>query len=671
MTVSIFLSLLSRQFSFTPRRPASKYNLFSSATSSSHITLFSTNSMAAPTSSKLAHLRQSMAANNVGVYIVPSEDEHQSEYTSPADARRSYISNFTGSAGTAVITASKAALATDGRYFLQAADELDSNWELLKQGVKDVPTWQDWAISQAIEDKVNIGVDARLITADQAKIFKEKLAAKITSVNNISDAEKTSHDSVAIVQIDQNLVDIAWGADKPTRSKDIVTVLDPEFTGKSFKAKIADLRKTIKEKKSKGIVISSLDEIAWLFNLRGSDIPYNPVFFAYALITDNEVKLYLDHEKITDKLRSFLGASVLIKPYNEIFSDAAKVGEFVTKANLQGSDLKLLVPSATSWALVNALGEHIESVLSPVQVSKAIKNDTEIAGAKLAHIKDGVALVKYYAWLEDQLEQGAIIDEVDGATKSLEIRQEQENFVGLSFETISSSGANAAIIHYAPTKGKCAKINIDEIYLNDTGAQFLEGTTDTTRTFHFAKPNEEEKRSYTLVLKGHIALANAIFPEGTTGYMLDTFARQFLWADGKEYRHGTGHGIGSFLNVHEGPIGVGFRPAYLNIPFEPGHYCSNEPGYYVDGAYGIRIESNVVCVEKNTRSNFGEKKFYGFDTITRVPLCRNLMDLDLLTIAEKSWINNHHQAIFNDLNGLLAGDKLSLEWLKKETAPLE
>lgn len=308
---------------------------------------------------------------------------------------------------------------------------------------------------------------------------------------------------------------------------------------------------------------------------------------------------------------------------------------------------------------------------SPIELSKSIKNSTELKGAANAQIKDGVALIRYFAWLENELKSGnTTISDYEGGLQAEKFRSEMDDYVGLSFETISSSGANAAVIHYAPAKDSKYMIDINKVYLCDSGGQYLDGTTDTTRTMHFGTPKPEEIASYTLVLKGHIALASVIFPEGVNGYMLDVLARQPLWRQGLDYRHGTGHGVGSYLNVHEGPIGIGIRPNYTNCALKVGNVLSNEPGYYKDGSFGIRIESVVVVKRMKTPNTFGGKNYLGFETITRVPLCQELIDVSALTDDEITWINNYHETVYRDTVAHLAGDKLSKSWLIRQTAKI-
>ncbi|KAI0400948.1 aminopeptidase-like protein [Xylaria palmicola] len=610
------------------------------------------------TTYRLAELRKLMKERKLDVYIVPSEDSHASEYIAPCDARRAFISGFTGSAGCAVITHDGAALATDGRYFNQATQQLDDHWQLLKQGLQDVPTWQEWSAEQAEGGKA-VAVDPTLLTSATAKKLSDKI-------------QKSG--GKELVAVSENLVDLVWGSDKPPRPNEPVIILDEKFAGKDVSTKLDELRKELEKKKSLGFVISMLDEIAWLFNLRGNDIPYNPVFFSYAIVTKEEATLYIDSSKLSSECQAFLEKNkVAIKPYQDIFSDATALGR-TAKANKTeaGDSKKFLISNKASWALKRALGgdEFVEEVRSPLADAKAIKNETELEGMRACHIRDGAALIEYFAWLEDQLvAKKAIIDEVEGADKLEAFRAKHKDFVGLSFDTISSTGPNAAVIHYKPERGSCSTIDPAAIYLCDSGAQYLDGTTDTTRTLHFGTPTEREIEAYTLVLKGNIALDTVVFPKGTTGYAIDCTARQFLWREGLDYRHGTGHGVGSYLNVHEGPIGIGTRIQFSEVPLSPGNVISNEPGFYEDGSFGIRIENIIMVKEVQTKHKFGDKPYLGFEHVTMVPYCRKLIDPSLLTAAERQWLNDYNADIFEKTKGYFEEDALTLEWLKKETQP--
>ncbi|KAF2205137.1 putative Xaa-Pro aminopeptidase P [Delitschia confertaspora ATCC 74209] len=607
------------------------------------------------TTERLSALRKLMKERKVDIYIVPSEDSHQSEYIAPCDGRREFISGFSGSAGCAAITLETAALSTDGRYFNQAEKQLDSNWELLKQGLQDVPTISEWVVDRSGEGKV-VAIDPTVTTASEARKLSEKLKRKGGSY----------------IAIQENLVDEVWGKERPARPAEKIQVHPEKYAGRTFEEKLESLRKDLEKRKSAGFVVSMLDEIAWLYNLRGNDIPYNPVFFSYAVVTPTSATLYVDEKQVTDEVKTHLGNAVAIRPYDAIFSDVTALST-EAQSNGDGAKLKFLTSNRAPWALNQALGgeERVEEVRSPICDAKAIKNEFELEGMRACHIRDGAALSEFFAWLEDQLlNKNAQLDEVDAADRLESIRSKNDRFVGLSFDTISSTGPNAAVIHYKPEKGACSIIDPKQIYLCDSGAQYLDGTTDTTRTLHFGEPTAMEKKAYTLVLKGNMALERIRFPRGTSGFALDTIARQFLWAEGLDYRHGTGHGVGSFLNVHEGPIGIGTRVQYSEVPLSVGNVISDEPGYYEDGKFGIRIENMIMVKEVETNHRFGDKPYLGFERVTMVPHCRKLIDESLLTEDEKKFLNEYHEEVWQKTSGFFEEDSLARKWLWRETRPL-
>ncbi|KAF9584854.1 hypothetical protein BGW38_004922 [Lunasporangiospora selenospora] len=562
---------------------------------------------------------------NVTAFVVPSEDAHQSEYVAECDNRRSYISGFTGSAGLAIVSLDTAALFTDGRYFLQASQQLDSNWTLMKSGLPEVPTWQEY-LYKNLPAGSRIGIDPLVFTGTDAY----KLEADLAKVGS------------TLVPVAKNLVDLAW-EDRPPRPASKLLTLTAKTTGRTHTEKIQQLRKDLEKKGVIGFVVSGLDEIAWLFNLRGSDVHCNPVFFSYAVVTKDYVNLYLQEKSVTDEVRAHLGPDVVVKPYNTVFDDLRALGP-ILKANNQ----KILLGSRTNLAMAFALGkENTVEVRSPVTDAKAIKNEAELEGMRQSHLRDAAALITYFAWLEEQLANGVELDEADGAAKLDHLRSEQAGFVGLSFDTISSTGPNGAIIHYKPEKPSAARINADLVYLCDSGGQYIDGTTD-----------------------GHIALDTTVFPDGTSGYLLDVLARRALWADGLDYRHGTGHGVGSFLNVHEGPHGCGTRIAYNDIPLVPGMTLTNEPGYYEDGNFGIRIENVLLIREVKTPNNFGNRGYYGFEHVTYVPMSNKLIDQSLLTHVEIEWINNYHAECLEKVTPFLPKDSPGLKWLQREAVSL-
>lgn len=394
------------------------------------------------------------------------------------------------------------------------------------------------------------------------------------------------------------------------------------------------------------------------------------MFFSYAAVTPTSATLYVDSAKLTPDVRSHLGDKVQIKSYEAIFEDTKAMAKDLENetTNVDKPKKKFMISTKASWALSLNLGgeDKADEIRSPVGDAKAIKNATELEGMRKCHIRDGAALSEYFAWLEEELlVKKSKLDEIQGVDKNYEFRTKREHFVGLSFDTISSTGPNAAVIHYKPEPGSCSIIDPTKIYLCDSGAQYFDGTTDTTRTMHFGTPTDMERKAYTLVLKGVIALDTAVFPKGTSGFAIDAFARQFLWKEGLDYRHGTGHGVGSYLNVHEGPIGIGTRIQFSEVPLSAGNVLSDEPGYYEDGNFGIRIENMFMVKEVETKHRFGDKPYFGFEHVTMVPMCRKLIDVGLLTEGEREWVNGYHREVMEKTGSLV--DERAKKWLEKET----
>ncbi|KAI1317885.1 hypothetical protein EDD11_007547 [Mortierella claussenii] len=602
------------------------------------------------TTERLQKLRELMKSPSYSVtaFVIPSEDAHQSEYVAECDERRAFISGFTGSAGLAVVSLDAAALFTDGRYFLQASQQLDSNWTLMKSGMPDVPTWQEYLV-KSLPAGSRIGIDPLVFTATDANQLEVELA-------------KVGSSLVPVL----NLVDLIRDT-RPARPAQKLLTLTTATTGRSHTDKIAQLRKDLDKKAGAvGCVVSGLDEIAWLFNMRGSDVHCNPVFFAYAIITQDHVRLYLQDQSVSKEVRDHLGPEVEIRPYDRIYEDLKAMS-----SQLKANNQKMLLGTRTNLALSQALGKgNTIEMRSLVTDAKAVKNDTELNGMRQCHLRDAAAVINYFAWLEDQLAKGVILDEADGAEQLQRFRAEQQGFVGLSFDTISSTGANGAIIHYKPEKPTASIIDPTQIYLCDSGGQYLDGTTDITRTLHFNTPTAHEKRCFTRVLQGHIAIDSVVFPEGTTGYALDILSRRALWSDGLDFRHGTGHGVGAFLNVHEGPHGCGARPAFNEVALVPGMTLTNEPGYYEDAGFGIRIE-NVLLVRKvETRHQFGGKGYLGFEHVTFVPIQTRMMERELLSKQEIEWINRYHKECFAKVAPLLKEGSLGWKWLQREAVPI-
>ncbi|PVZ99532.1 hypothetical protein BB558_004423 [Smittium angustum] len=586
---------------------------------------------------------------NLDAYIIPSEDAHQSEYVAACDKRREFISGFSGSAGTAIVTNSAAYLFTDGRYHAQASIELDENWTLMRVGVPDVPTVPKFLAE--LPGGSTVGIDPSLLSVNEADNYTKILEEKGSKIVGVKD----------------NLVDAVW-ENKPSMPKESIFYLDIKFSGKSWIDKVSQVRKEAEKLGASGVLVAALDQIAWLFNLRGNDIMYNPLFFSYSLITKDKVSLFVDSSKLTkEALESLNGVEIL--PYNAIFSALES-----ESASLAESKSKLITDSSVSWALINTLGEqNCLKKMSPITHLKAIKNETELNGTRQCHIRDGVAMAKWYGWLEHELifNGGHLkLSECDVADKLESLRREQENCVGLSFDTISSVGPNGAIIHYSPSRGSDLKLDINQIYLVDSGGQYYDGTTDVTRTWHFGTPTAWERECFTRVLKGHIGLDSIVFPEGTNGYALDTMARASLWNAGLDYRHGTGHGIGSFLNVHEGPHGISFRPGSLDNPLKAGMLVTNEPGYYEEGKFGIRIENTCEVVYHKTPNNFGGMKFLKLEPVTLCPIQTKLIVVSLLTHEEVEWVNNYHKRVWDTLSPLLEKGSPAYNWLDRNTSPI-
>ncbi|XP_044267997.1 xaa-Pro aminopeptidase 1 [Tribolium madens] len=587
----------------------------------------------------------------INAYIIPSNDAHNSEYLADCDMYRGFISGFTGSAGTAIVTEKEALLWTDGRYFLQASQQLDSNWTLMKEGIPSTPSQSDW-LCKNLPSGSRVGVDPKLYTHHIWMPLQSRLA-------------QAGH---KLVPVNKNLVDVLWG-DRPSRPTNPVRPLGLEFAGKTVGEKLGKVRGDMEREKVDFLVLTALDEIAWLLNLRGSDIEYNPVFFSYVVVHKDKFTVFLDPKQTTDEIKQHLtkeaGNNYEIKPYAEIVNylkqNSTKIEGFVWFSENASYALTSLIPS-----------KSLLTEITPIPLLKAVKNPTEIKGMRNAHLKDGAALCCYFSWLEKNVKNGGIT-EVSGAKKLDEFRAQQADFVGPSFATISSVGPHGAIIHYHPESETDVPITIDTLYLCDSGGQYKDGTTDVTRTFHFGTPTEYEKECFTRVLKGQIKLATSIFPSKIKGNYLDSFAREFLWEVGLDYAHGTGHGIGSYLNVHEGPMGISWRLIADDPGLESGMFLSNEPGYYEDGKFGIRLEDIVQIVPANPPHNFNDRGFLTFETITFCPKQTKLILVDLLTDKELAYLNAYHQQCRDMLGPILEkqGQVEAKDWLWKETEPLK
>ena len=581
--------------------------------------------------SKLKKLRDVMKKYNINYYIIPSADPHQSEYVAEYYRGRAEVSGFTGSAGTLLVGEKEAKLWTDGRYFIQAAEQLQGTGiDLMKMATPGYDTINQW-IEKNMKENETLGFDGSCYSTNQ---YKELL--KIAKKNNFN------------INMDKDLLEEIWN-DRPSLPEDKIFVHDEKYCGKSVKEKLNEVRKYMKKNEVQNYLLTSLDDIAWLFNIRGNDILFNPVALSYAIITENEAKFYIKKTKVNDEVQSALKEQeVDIYEYNEI-------EEHVKKFN--GNTL--IDPVKVNAKLYSLLSCTIIEKLNITTNLKAIKNEIEIANFENAHIKDGVAMVKFIKYLKDNIGKEKIT-EISASKKLSELRSQGELAKGDSFGTIAGYKEHAAMMHYSATPESDYELKPQGLFLVDSGGKYLDGTTDITRTFVLGKITEEEKRDFTLVLKGHINLAKAKFLKGSTGCNLDVLARGPLWQYGLDYKCGTGHGIGFFLNVHEGPQGI--RPNGNTVPLEPGMMLTNEPGVYKEGKFGIRTE-NVMVVVKDEINDCGE--FYKFDTISYCPIDLNGVKVELLNDDEKEWLNNYHKKVYDKLSPYLNEEEKEL--LKIET----
>ncbi len=584
---------------------------------------------------RLKKLRNLMEDKGISVYIVPTTDPHNSEYVAEYYKGRDFISGFTGSAGTVIVTLNKALLWVDGRYFIQAENELKgSEYKLMKIGAKGVPSFQNWL-------KDNLNKDDKL--GFDGKLFSQK------EIENLKQVLK-DNDIKFIDEFD--LIGEIWDQRPPlTRGK--VFKLDEKYAGLTPKEKIEQVRLEMKEKCADIFLLSSLDDIAWVFNIRGSDISYNPVVISYAAITREKSYLFVDKEKVDSEVKAFLNEnSINTKEYEEIV-------DFVE--NIKKDQVVLLDKKRINRWLYKALDKNVK-IIDEMDITtklKAIKNSTEIKNQRNAYIKDGVALVKFLYWLDKTIGKEEIT-ELSAAEKLENFRKEQDLFVEPSFETISAYAENAAMAHYSATPESFSTLKPKGLYLIDSGGQYLDGTTDITRTVAVGKITDEEKKDFTLTLKAHINLIDMKFLEGTTGYQIDAVCRYPLWKEGIDFKHGTGHGVGFFLNVHEGPHRI--ANVHNDIALEKGMVVSIEPGVYRVGKHGIRIE-NIVVVQEDLKTQFGN--FLGFENLSLVPIDLNCIDEKLLTKDEKDWLNVYHNEVYTKLSPYIDGEVL--EWLKEKT----
>ena len=584
---------------------------------------------------RLKQLRDLMKEKGMDAYVVPSTDPHNSEYVAEYYKGRNFISGFTGSAGIAVITLDKALLWTDGRYFIQAANELEeSDYTLMKMGEKDVPNFTDW-LKVNLNNNATLGFDGRLFAQKEVEKLEDTLADK---------------DIKFIDEFD--LVGEVWEA-RPALPKGEAFKLDAKYAGLTPQEKIDLVRIKMNEEDADVFLISSLDDIAWTFNIRGNDISYNPVVISYAAIDSERAYLFVDEDKINPEVKAFLNENgIKIKEYDDIFN-------FVE--SLESNKSVILDKSRINRWLFKALDKDIK-VIDQMDITtklKANKNETEIRNQKNAYIKDGAALVKFFYWIDKTIGVEEIT-ELSAETKLEGFRKEQELFVEPSFGTIAAYGPNAAMAHYSATEDSFSVLEPKGMFLVDSGGQYMDGTTDITRTVALGELTDEEKRDYTLTLKGHINLIDMKFLEGTTGHVVDAICRYPLWKEGLDFKHGTGHGVGFFLNVHEGPQRIANAPN--DVALEEGMVVSIEPGMYRTGKHGIRIE-NIVVVKEDIKTEFGQ--FLSFDTLSFVPIDLNCIDEELLSVDEKKWLNDYHKEVYEKISPFVNEEEAL--WLKEKT----
>lgn len=574
---------------------------------------------------------------NIQAFIIPSTDPHLSEYVAPHWKSREWISGFTGSAGTVVITEKKAGLWTDSRYFLQAAEQLQgSGIDLYKEMLPETPSITKF-LSDELQPGESVGIDGKMFSVEQVESMQAELSAKNIQIVFCPDP-----------------MDELW-ENRPPMPESPAFVYDIKYAGKSCSEKIAAIRTELKKKSAESVMLSALDEIAWTLNLRGNDVHCNPVVVSYLLITEKKAVLFIAPEKVTEEVRNYLEKQQIeIQNYSntEIYL-----------SDLNSSSI-LMNPAKTNYSVFSSVNPQCRIIRgeAPVALLKAIRNEQEIKGIHAAMQRDGVALVKFLRWLESAVPSGTET-ELSIDRKLHAFRATQDLYAGESFDTIAGYKEHGAIVHYSATEESNATLHPKGFLLLDSGAQYLDGTTDITRTIALGELTTEEKTDYTLVLKGHIALAMAVFPSGTRGAQLDVLARIPLWSHKMNFLHGTGHGVGHFLSVHEGPQSI--RMNENPIVLQPGMVTSNEPGVYKGGSHGIRTE-NLTLVCSAGEGLFGE--YLKFETITLCPICKKGIIKELLTADEVDWLNNYHQQVYEKLSPKLNEEEKA--WLKEATAAI-
>lgn len=588
---------------------------------------------------KLAALRREMKKLGLGALYVPSADPHLSEYLPDAWKHRAWLSGFTGSMGELLVGPRRAALWTDGRYFLQASKELaGSDIELMRIGEPGTPTMTAWVAKQLRQGQV-LGVDATLVSMAVSSQFEDAL---------------TPH-GIKVEFLRANPIDAIW-SDRPAESLAPVTAYPRRFAGETPQSKLARLRAAMKEQGAKAHVVCALDQLAWLLNIRADDIEFTPVVTGYAIVTDRACTLYVDPAKMSREMIRELRPYAKVQPYRKVWADLAALGR--QRVNVW------VDPLTTNRRVIDTLKKApVMCATSPLVAMRAVKNKTQIKAITEAHRRDGVAMVRFLQWLEPAV-RGGDVTEISAAEQLLEFRRLGRNFRDNSFATISGFGPHGSIIHYSATPRTNGKLRRRGIYLIDSGGQYLEGTTDITRTVVFGKPTPRQKEMFTRVLMGNIDCTVTPFPAGTTGQRHEMFARRALWLAGRDYNHGTGHGVGQYLGVHEGPHSL---KNIVTPPFVEGNLMSIEPGYYEDGRFGIRIE-NLAFVTKDEKLSTAARAWYRFHPITLCPIDRRLIDKKLMTKDQVEWVNAYHKRVYRELAKGLSRDEKA--WLRKATRPL-
>ena len=587
----------------------------------------------------VAKLRSWMKENGFTAFVFPSSDPHNSEYVADYWKSREWISGFSGSAGTAVVTLEHAALWTDSRYFIAAEKELNgTGFQLMKLRVEGTPSVSEWLASElSTYEKAVVGLDGNVNSFAEVAAMEQELATK----GNIT------------VRTDADPMAELW-TDRPVIPDNEVQLHPLEYSGESTLSKISRVRKYLSECGADGLLVTALDEIAWVLNLRGSDVHCNPVFVSYLLISPEKVTLYINNVKLSTEVNAYLASEKIdVEAY-----------EAVVEGLRSYTGKSLLVDmTSTNYSLATAVPfEKVCSGVSPIVSMKAVKNKVEQDGFRAAMLRDGVAVVKFLAWLKSAVEAGGQT-EISLDERLTALRAEQPKFKGISFDTIVGYEAHGAIVHYEATPETDIPVEPHGLVLIDSGAQYLDGTTDITRTIALGELTEEQRRVYTLVLKGHIQLDICRFPAGACGSQIDALARAPMWREGYNYMHGTGHGVGSYLNVHEGPhqIRMEWRPA----PLQAGMTVTNEPGIYLEGKFGVRIENTLLIVPAETTA-FGD--FLKFETLTLAPIDTTPIVFEMLSAEEREWLNRYHQRVYESLSPhLTEGEK---EWLRVATLPI-